>query len=393
LPTVTTHFFRKLKPSEKRYKQRTDNLETRVEPNGRIVLTVVHKQDGKDIRHQIHSAKGIPSKERIAEINTAYLERVRLIEDGVDLERLGREQEEDRLQDIYHPDADLDFGTPRVQETLVHAARHYWIQFNREKASGTTESHYLKLILEGYDGKSGVGDMIPRAIKRHHLQRVLDGIKEAGKHRTANHVKKCMSRFWLWMSRRGVVDSREPARDLDAKAPKPRDRLFTPDEMQEILCGDAHPLVWFTAYTALRRAEIVKLQWEDMDEDGFITVIVKGGKKHIHYLTPQARGCSQTTEGYLFTGRHSSGPMLGNSLSEIMRNRYRDVGVQDATGHDWRSAFYCWGEQAGIADRILHACLSHSKQDLTGVYGLHSFKQEKRETLQSWADYLDGLCR
>lgn len=393
MPVITANSFRKLKPDSKLYKVRGENLEYAVHPSGRVALTFVNRIDGKERRVKLYSSKLQPTKEQLKAINDAYQREARALVDGIDLD--ARKREAEQKAKIAAELADFDFGRLPDEYLLIGAAREYFIEFDREKVTGSTEKIYLRYIVKGYGkGKGkGVGLLQPEQVKRHHLQAILDDIKKAGKYRTANHVKKCMSRFWLWMSRRGFVESREPARDLDAKAPKPRDRLFTEEEMRDILCTDCHPAIWFQAYTALRRGEIVKARWEDVDDEGYITIVVKGGKKHIHYLTPQSQACSQTTSGYLFTGRHSSGPMLGNSLSEILRERFIDVGVKDATGHDWRSAFYSWGEMNGIADRILHACLSHTKQDLTGVYGLHSFRQEKRETLQDWADYLDGLCK
>lgn len=391
MPVITAHSFRKLKPQAKQYKTRDGNLEYLVNPSGRISLTFVSRyrlDDGTmspERRVKLISIKGVPDKAQLEELNQSYNRESRALVDGINLDHA---KELEALRSL-----DWDEDIPE-RFLIKGAAKAYLEYFELHKKTIASESTYIDRIVNGIDGKHGIGNLKPQDVKRHHLQRILDAIKKEGKQRMANHVKKCASRFFLWMTQRDYgLESREQARDLDAKSPPPRDRIITEPEMRLLLSEGVHPATRFLAYTALRRGEVVKCCWEDIDDDGFINVRVKGGKLFRQYLTQQALDCSQTTEGFLFTGRWGSGPMLGNSLSEVNRLHSRAVGVEDMTGHDWRSAFFSWGEREGIADRILHACLSHAKTDLTGVYGLYKFLPEKKETLQGWADYLDSVCQ
>ena len=400
MPAITANSFRKLKPQAKLYKVRGENLEYAVHPSGRIAVTWVNRVNGRERRVKLYSSKQQPTKDQLTEINSLYQEELRALADGIDLDAK-RKHEEGKLKfEAATANIKEEFGRLPEKFLLRGAARAYFEMFEREKKTSSTEAIYLRYIVRGYRKGRGVGEMIPSDIKRHHLQAILEDIKKDGKYRTANHVKKCLSRFWLWMSNHGYegapepyVESREQARDLQAKAPDPRDRYFSEDEIKAILGEGCRRAVRFQAYTALRRGEVVTVKWSDVDDQGFAEIMVKGGRKHIHYLTPQALACAERDEGFFFRGIPESSHVNANSLSERALMRFREVGVENATGHDWRSTFFSWGEREGIRERILHVCLSHRKKGLTGIYGLHEYMDEKKEALQAWADYLDGLCK
>ena len=120
---------------------------------------------------------------------------------------------------------------------------------------------------------------------------------------------------------------------------------------------------------------------------------MKGGRSHLHPMDDRLLALSETESGYLFPGRHGYGHINPSSLSDLAREWAKAVGVRDARLHDWRSAFFSWGESEGRSDNVLHAVLSHSKKDLTRVYGLHRYREEKKEAIWAWITHLEDLQR
>ena len=383
---ITQSFIKSLKPTGKRYVGNKDNLEWRVGAKGAIALDVRYNFAGKIQRYGVLRLgawnEGV-SDAQLKESNYFYQRCRGMIGMGYDLDKIFDEltaQDKERQEAIAR--------APRLKQ----AADAYIEYFKADKVSWRSERRYIDIIV------SEIGNKDPKLIKRPELQAIID------KHRithptTASHLRKCMSRFWGWMSRRGFVETREQARDLDTPKMKVRDRVLSSDELRQLL-GDDCPLpILATFYNPLRRAEICKLHWDNIevfDGNHWVTVKVKGDKVFRTFLSKQFLKCVKTNEGYLFRGRHgmSNGkPLMPNSFSGMMADHKAVVGFNEkGIGlHDARTAFFSWAEGAGISERAADGVLAHSRQGVMRHYGHSDLADLKRDALNRWAKHLDSI--
>jgi integrase len=65
--------------------------------------------------------------------------------------------------------------------------------------------------------------------------------------------------------------------------------------------------------------------------------------------------------------------------------------VDHFTLHDLRRTARTHFEALGVPPHVAERCLNHSIKGLIGVYNRYDYIDERREALQRWADFLDGL--
>lgn len=97
---------------------------------------------------------------------------------------------------------------------------------------------------------------------------------------------------------------------------------------------------------------------------------------------------------YLFPGlRTSERPMSDNAvLSALRRMGYPK---DEMSGHGFRAmARTMLAERLNVAESVIEAQLAHSVPDSLGrAYNRTEFLAQRRQMMQTWADYLDTLRR
>ena len=429
---ITASWLKKFKPADKQIKHRKDNLQVIVNPTGRVSLTFYFHSDGKQRYLKLNSYKFTPTKEWIDSVQSEYsrlythlLECVsanvkavddtghssRIVYGAEAFEVLERDREQYGSQSDYYKDKAKDWPPlpadylkqeqrKKDAKSFRRAALAYYEWYDAEgNASVDNERGYLKHLVQGYGDAKGLGDLEPNQIKAHQVQAILDALKKDKSH-TPSAVRKCCSRLWRWMKRRGYVESREEVLDLDASEPPPRDRIFSEAEIK-ILLTDCHSYYRAVALNPLRVVEHTRVHWDHICEENNCTVQVKDsrgkGKKryHIQPLTDAYIACGRSTReqgGFLFPGRHAGRQLLQNSLSAVGNSWAKEKGIPNHHNHDWRQTFGVWHEKRGTRFEHWDACLSHDQQQgIRKIYGGYQYLAEKREALQEWADYLENL--
>ncbi len=412
---ITAHFLKSFTPSDRQQKHRRDNLQIIVNPSGKVSLSFYYHAAGKQSFIKLGAFKGVPSREFVDQIQAEYSRLYAALTNatGSNLKAVsidgrvvfGAEafeaQEFDRQEP--QPDPNPEFGAlpqkyleqrqrEMEQATFRFAALLYLDQYERTHRSASNETSLLKHLVNGYGDAKGLRDLDVGDIKEHQIQRILDEVARDYP-TTAHHVRKCATRLWRWMKRRGRVESREVTKDLEAKEPPPRTRVFTEQEMKVLLTG-CHQYYRAVALNPMRLAEHCRVHWDKIDADNNATVLIKGGREHIQPLTDAYIACGRTDReqgGYLLPGRHGYTQLLNTSLSEIGTAWARKQGIGDHHSHDWRSTFATWHERQKTPYDVIDSCLSHQKKGIRKVYGLYQYLDEKREALEQWAGYLRGL--
>jgi integrase len=381
---ITAGFLRSLKPTGKRQVSNRENLEVRISAKGAIVISykfkVGERIDRVGLHKMRHHTDQIPPG-TTEQLNDTY-QKVRSLHgmghNPVLLAIQGDKKDSQQAQSLLN------------RPKLSQATAVYLEYFMAEKASWRTERRLLDII------NAELGPKNPRSVRKQDLQRLVD------KHRketptNARHIAKCLSRLWGWMSRRGWVDSRDAARDLDKPSQRIRTRMLSDAEIGVLLGPGVPKAILATAYNPLRRAEICRLSWDGVDViggDHWVSVRVKGGALFRTYLSPQFLDCVETTEGFMFLavrGRRAGQPMLPNTLSGLMRDYAKRVGVPDVGVHDFRASYMSWAEGAGLSERVADGVPAHARQGIMRHYGHSDLAEVKRDALEKWARHLDGL--
>jgi integrase len=160
--------------------------------------------------------------------------------------------------------------------------------------------------------------------------------------------------------------------------------------------------------TAMRSGVVASARWEEIDleagewkipgknPDG--TNRMKTGQDFSTSLPEQAlvvlrEMCERNMGGeYVFPpqARQNTPHLSRDALSKALR----DMGFQgEHTTHGFRASLRTLGrERLGIDVDVLEAQLAHApKDEVEAAYARVRFKEKRREVMQTWADYLDGL--
>jgi len=160
--------------------------------------------------------------------------------------------------------------------------------------------------------------------------------------------------------------------------------------------------------TVMRPGVAASARWSEMDLDAGEWKIpgknpdgtnrMKTGEDFTTSLPEQAlvilREMRERTDGseYVFPpqGRQNSPHLSRDALSKALR----DLGFQGKhTPHGNRASLRTLGrERLEIDVDVLEAQLAHApKDEVEAAYARVKFREKRREVMQAWADYLDGL--
>ena len=148
----------------------------------------------------------------------------------------------------------------------------------------------------------------------------------------------------------------------------------------------------FLTLTAARSGEVRHARWPEVDiESATWTVPAERAKTGREHRVPLSRRALQVLAearratggtGLIFpsvTGRALS----DNTLSKLLREN----GIP-AVIHGMRSSFRDWCAESGISREVAEASLAHVVQGVEGSYFRSDLFEQRRASMQSWADYV-----
>jgi integrase len=157
----------------------------------------------------------------------------------------------------------------------------------------------------------------------------------------------------------------------------------------------------FGALTAVRPGELRHAEWNEIDLDTAMWSIpadkMKMKEPHLVPLSRQAVALLKELQPltghtrYVFpNGRSYSKPLSENGVRQALLS----LDYQDRhSGHGWRATFRTIGDEVlGFRPDFIEHQLAHAVKDANGrAYNRTSHLVARREMMQRWADYLDGL--
>lgn len=264
-------------------------------------------------------------------------------------------------------------------------------------------------------GREPAGNITPPQ-----LLEVLRRIEGRGVIETAHRALENCGQVFRYAVATGRAVS-NPARDLKDALRKPVVKHFPaitdPVRLGELLraCygyAGSHVVraaLRLVPLTLLRPGELRHAQWAEFDLDAAVWVVPAErmkrektgkltGKPHIVPLPLQAleilRELRIVTGGgaYVFRGeRHHDRPMSENTVNAALRAM--GFGADEVVGHGFRAtARTMMAERLGLPEAVIDAQLAHAVPDSLGrAYNRTQFETQRREMMQTWADYLDKL--
>jgi integrase len=254
-------------------------------------------------------------------------------------------------------------------------------------------------------GRRPITEIAPRE-----LLDVLRRVVDTGHVETAHRVRTLCGQVFRYAiaTARGDRDIAADLRDtLPPAVTKHHAAVTSPDEIAALLRAidgyDGYPAtrgaLRLTPLLFVRPGELRQAEWKDFDIDGarWDYTPSKGGEPLLVPLPRQAVEILREMEPLSRTGRYvfpsvrgKGRPMSANTVNAALhRLDYKDV----MTGHGFRAmARTVLVERLNVPAEYVEQQLAHTVRDPLGrAYNRTTFLEQRREMLQTWADYLDRL--
>jgi integrase len=147
----------------------------------------------------------------------------------------------------------------------------------------------------------------------------------------------------------------------------------------------------FLVLTALRKGEVLRLQWSDI-EGGVLTIPgerMKQGRTHTMPLSPQAMAIIEAQRALGVSGDLVfPNPLTGRRLTDGAFNDALTRWDCDYTVHGFRSSFRDFaGDMTDAARETAEACLAHSLGPVERAYRRGTAIEKMRKLMNKWASY------
>jgi len=243
--------------------------------------------------------------------------------------------------------------------------------------------------------------------------KVLRRVESRGAIETAHRIKTVCGQVFRYAVATGRAD-RDPAADLKGALPpakeKHRAAITEPNKFADLLRAIGgyqgsfivKCALQLQAYTFVRPGELRHAEWQEIDFDAAQWNIpgekMKMKEPHIVPLSVQAVNILKELEPLTGRGRYvfPNGRTVARPLSEngvLAALRALGYTKDQMTGHGFRAAARTMLDEVlqQRVDLIEHQ-LAHAVKDPNGrAYNRTAHLPARREMMQLWADYLDGL--
>ncbi len=243
----------------------------------------------------------------------------------------------------------------------------------RKKTWAEDESKYKSYLAKPLGAKK------LSAINRGLIATVHSAITKAGHDITANRVLALTSSIFGWAISAGLWES-NPAIGIRRNKENTRDRFIQGDELPRFFQAVAdeenltiRDYVLLSLLTGARRANVLSMQWDDVNFDRAEWRIkeTKNGTPQTVTLSPEAMEVLRNrkpTEDAAFvfpgTGKHGHLAEPKKGWERILER----AGINDLRIHDLRRTLGSWQAKQGASLAIIGKSLNHKNQNTTAIY-------------------------
>jgi len=279
---------------------------------------------------------------------------------------------------------------------------------SRDRKDVTMPRRYLEKDILPHIGSKPVRDITAEDVRS-----VIWRKKEQGFDAAAGQVRGLLKRMFDYALTCGLIRANPvmalPMRHVYRAAA--RDRALTPDEIRRFLRAMQTSNIrrqfkiafQLILMTLVRKSELMLAQWTDMHlDEGEWHIPVensKTGKPHIVYLSPQAQTLFKelkplaSSSVWVLPGRGTlAKPFANNALNQAQKVSLQGQEIPAFTIHDLRRTASTLLHEQGWPSDVVEKALNHTIGGVRGVYNRAEYAEQRREMLQAWADYIDGLA-
>jgi integrase len=303
-----------------------------------------------------------------------------------------------------------DAGLP--PEGSFEAVAREWLAVKHEKEVTPAQANRTLRRLERdvfpFLGREPLDSLRPPAILK-----VLRMVEARGAVDTAHRLKQACSAIFRFGVASGRCES-DPVRDLRGQLVPPKtthyktilDPLRVGALLRDIEGYVGHPVTRAALRLAplvfVRPGELRAAEWAEIDLDAAEWSIPAAKMKmklpHVVPLSRQAVAVLRELHPLTGAGRFVFPSILTGARcmsNNTTRNALRRLGYgnEEISPHGFRSMARTLGaEKLDISEAVLEALLAHRVPDALGrAYNRTEWREQKRDAVQKWGDYLDRL--
>jgi len=324
--------------------------------------------------------------------------------------RLARDAIRQQLRDGIDPAATRKAESARAVETFEGQAR----QWHQARSPRWSAVHAKRLWRDlERDALPWIGNKPIAALAAADLKPVVARVRDRGAVETAHRLLQAIGQVFRYAIAGGHAE-RNPAADLQGWLPSPvrghYAAITDPKAIGALLRALEGYQGGFVTRCALRLAprlmvrpgELRQAEWSEFDPDaGEWRIPASKMKGRAEHIVPLARQCVAilaelrplTGRGrYLFPGvRSQDRPMSSNTINAALRRLGYDADTM--TGHGFRAMASTLLNEMGWNADVIERQLAHAERNaVRAAYNRAQHLPERREMMQAWADYLDGLA-
>jgi integrase len=282
------------------------------------------------------------------------------------------------------------------------------------KRSWAEDERFLKKDVRPYWGQLKASD-----ITRRDVILLLDRIKNRGAPIAANRALACIRRMFNFGIERDIITASPCAAVKAVSKENRRDRVLSTEEIHTLWHAlDTAPLQEEHPHTirmssetklvlklqlvlAQRKGEVVAAEWDELDlVSGWWTIpAAKAKNNQVHRVPLSSLALELLNEikllsgdsRFLFPAKLKDTHITGTSIDHAVRRSHFD-GVKPWTPHDIRRSTSSHLTALGISRLVVSKILNHSENNsVTAIYDRHSYDNEKRHALETWAQKLKEI--
>lgn len=293
--------------------------------------------------------------------------------------------------------------------TVAEFAERYFREIlAKDRADATQPRRYLDNDILPFIGAKPMADLVAEDVRS-----IIWRKKDHGFDAAAGQLRGLLKRLCDYALTCGVLQA-NPVMALPMRhvhKAKARDRTLSPDEIRIFLKAAFESNIrrqfklglHLVLLTMVRKSELLHARWADVHLDEAEWHIPaensKTGKPHIVYLSRQAvalfrelRALAGGSE-LVMPGRGSlTRPFAHNAMNTALKTALQGQSIPTFTIHDLRRTASTLLHENGWPSDVVEKALNHTIGGVRGVYNRAEYADQRREMLQFWASFVEGLA-
>lgn len=294
------------------------------------------------------------------------------------------------------------YGLRRARPEVLfetHATEFLELYSKQNKRSWSRDETSIDHLKEFFHGNN-LSDITPELIEKYRLARRADGISPS----TINRELACLKTIFAKAIEWGKTET-DPARKIKKfREPSSRERILTGDEARLLLntaSPELRPILITALGTGMRRGEILRLKWTDLDlVRGTITIASsKSGKPRkipMSGYVAAALGAVPKRGEYVFQNLETGRPIkdvktaFHSACRRAKKNPgdKKDPGITGLHFHDLRHTALTWMLRGGADIVTVSKIAGHSNIQMTAKY-LHETGESMRLAVEKAGEILE----